>query len=158
VLHSDALFYSSSRLGSCDSFSKFVRLGLAYRIIRLISIRANFKIWPCDTSRIVKRKKEEVFVLEISRRLNSMKSSRAISRVGCLYWTDVSRTISVVIIIIIIIMDPDHDRNVGSVQTPDAADSPRRFRGKKELFEWGIENLSTHKWFTITYNIFTLIN
>jgi hypothetical protein len=51
-----------------------------------------------------------------------MKSSRAISRVRCVYWTDVSRTISV-----IIIGDRDGPRNVGSVQTPDTADSPRRF-------------------------------
>jgi len=36
--------------------------------------------------------------LPLSRRLNSMKSSRAISRVRSLYETDVSRTISVIII------------------------------------------------------------
>jgi len=35
---------------------------------------------------------------ELSRRLNSMKSSRAISRIRCLHWTDVSRTILVIII------------------------------------------------------------
>jgi hypothetical protein len=32
-------------------------------------------------------------ILELSWRVNSMKSSRAISPVRCLYWTDVSRTI-----------------------------------------------------------------
>jgi len=45
------------------------------------------------------------------------KSSRAISRVTCLYETDVSRTISV---------PDDGERNVGVTQTRDAADSPRR--------------------------------
>jgi len=41
---------------------------------------------------------EGLCVLELSRRLNSIKPSRAISRVSCLYRTDVSRTISVIII------------------------------------------------------------
>jgi hypothetical protein len=58
-------------------------------------------------------------------------SSRAISRVRCLYETDVLRAISV------LIPDGDDDdddddddrddpRNVDFIQTPDAADSPRR--------------------------------
>jgi hypothetical protein len=38
--------------------------------------------------------------LELSQRANSMKSSGAISRVSCLYETDVSRAISVIIVII----------------------------------------------------------
>jgi hypothetical protein len=44
-----------------------------------------------------------------------------------LYETDVSRTISVIviIIIIIIIIIVRDTRNVGSIQTPDAADIPR---------------------------------
>jgi hypothetical protein len=58
-------------------------------------------------------------------RLNSMKSSRAISRAMCLYETDVSRTISVIIIIII----RDDDRKVDFIQTSDVADSPRRLHG-----------------------------
>jgi hypothetical protein len=37
-------------------------------------------------------------VLELSRRLNSIKFSRAISHVRCLYETDVTRTILVIII------------------------------------------------------------
>jgi hypothetical protein len=37
-------------------------------------------------------------VLELSRLLVSMRSSRAVSRVMWLYWTDVSRTISVIIV------------------------------------------------------------
>jgi hypothetical protein len=49
--------------------------------------------------------------LKFSRRLNSMKS-RTLSRCRCLYETDVSRAISVLI---------------GIMQTPDTADSPRRF-------------------------------
>jgi len=56
-----------------------------------------------------------------------MKSSRAISRVSCLYWIDVSRTISVIIIIIIILDDDDDADDVGSIQTPDEVGSPRRF-------------------------------
>jgi len=39
-----------------------------------------------------------LYDLKLSRRLNSMKSSRVISPVRCLYETDVSRTISVLII------------------------------------------------------------
>jgi hypothetical protein len=48
-----------------------------------------------------------------------MKSSRAISCVRCLYETDVSRAISV---LITAIGDEDRDghRNVGFIQTPDA--------------------------------------
>jgi hypothetical protein len=42
--------------------------------------------------------------LEISRQLNSMKSSRAIRRFKCLYETDVSRTVSVIVVVIIIII------------------------------------------------------
>jgi hypothetical protein len=60
-----------------------------------------------------------------------MKSSWAISNIRCLYWTNVSRTISVIIIIIIIIirdmtMIMMMIKRVASVQTPDVADSPRR--------------------------------
>jgi hypothetical protein len=51
-----------------------------------------------------------LYVRELSRRLNSIKSFRAISRVRCLYETDVSRTISVIIIIIIIIRDQEKRR------------------------------------------------
>jgi len=40
-----------------------------------------------------------IYGLELSLRLNSMESSRSISRVTCLYGTNVSRTISVIIII-----------------------------------------------------------
>jgi hypothetical protein len=43
---------------------------------------------------------ESSFVLELSRQLNLMKSSEAISHVRCLYATDISRTISAIIIII----------------------------------------------------------
>jgi len=44
-------------------------------------------------------KQTVIYVLKLSRRLNSMTRSRAIIRVTCLYETDVSRTISVIIII-----------------------------------------------------------
>jgi len=55
--------------------------------------------------------------------VNSMKSSRTINHLRCLYGTDVSRTISVQIA-----DDDDRDgpRNVGFLQTSDVADSPRR--------------------------------
>jgi hypothetical protein len=63
--------------------------------------------------------------LKVSRRLNSMKSSRAISCVRCLY-------------------DEDRDdlRNVGFIQTHGAADSPRRLhritgRCKSGMNIWG---------------------
>jgi hypothetical protein len=39
-----------------------------------------------------------MYDLKLSRRLYSMKTSQAISRVRCLYETDVSRAISVLII------------------------------------------------------------
>jgi len=54
-----------------------------------------------------------------------MKSSGAVSHIRCLYEIDFS----------VIIPDDDDDddrdgpRNVGFIQTPDAADSPRRFHG-----------------------------
>jgi hypothetical protein len=41
-----------------------------------------------------------LYDLELLQHLNSMKSSQAISHVRCLYETDVSRTISVVIIVV----------------------------------------------------------
>jgi len=53
---------------------------------------------------------------------NSMKSSRAISRVRCLYETDVSMCR------IPHDVDRDGPRNVGFIQTPGTADSPRRLR------------------------------
>jgi len=63
-----------------------------------------------------------------------MKSSRAISRVRCLYETDISRTISVLIIREYQIHDDDDDdddqdghRNFGFIQTPYTADSPKSF-------------------------------
>jgi len=55
--------------------------------------------------------------------INSMKSSRAITCFRCLYETDVSRTISV---IIIIIRDLIIETSV-QYSLSDAADSPRRF-------------------------------
>jgi hypothetical protein len=51
-----------------------------------------------------------IYVLEFSLRLNSMKSFRAISRVRDLIPDDDNR---------------DGPRNVGSMQSPDMADSPR---------------------------------
>jgi len=72
-----------------------------------------------------------IYDLELSLRLNSTKSSRATSRDRCLYDTGVSRIFSVIIQI------PDDDgndlRNVGFIQTPDAADSPRRLRGMEAV-------------------------
>jgi hypothetical protein len=73
--------------------------------------------------------------------LLSINSSRDISCVSCLYAVDVSRIILVIIIRDLIcqlcqIPDDDDDddddddrdgsRNVGSIQTPNASDSPRR--------------------------------
>jgi hypothetical protein len=74
-----------------------------------------------------------------------MKPSRASSRVKCLYETDVSKTISVVVVVVVVVIviiiiiiirvliyrsddDPDSFRNVGFIQTPEAADSPTRIR------------------------------
>jgi hypothetical protein len=57
----------------------------------------------------------KVYDLELSRRLNSMKSSRGISGVRFLYETDVSRAISVLI--------------RGLIQTPDEAESTTRRHG-----------------------------
>jgi hypothetical protein len=61
--------------------------------------------------------------------VNSMKSSRTISRFRCLYETDVSRVISVLVIrdLISDYENRDDPRNVGSIQTSEAAGSPRRF-------------------------------
>jgi len=43
---------------------------------------------------------QETYVLQLSQQLNSMKSSWAISHIRSLYWTDVLRTISVIIIVV----------------------------------------------------------
>jgi hypothetical protein len=52
----------------------------------------------------------------------SLKSSRAISRVRCLYKTGVSMTYQIPYE-----GDRDGHRNIGFIRTPDAADSPRGF-------------------------------
>jgi hypothetical protein len=64
-----------------------------------------------------------MYNLKLSLQLNSMKSPRAISHVRCLYETDVSRAI------------PDDETrdgpwNIGFIQIPDAADSPRNLYGR----------------------------
>jgi hypothetical protein len=56
----------------------------------------------------------------------SIKSSRAISRVRCPYETDVSR---IILVTNLRDLTSDGPRNVGFIQTPDAADSPRRLHG-----------------------------
>jgi len=55
----------------------------------------------------------------------TVKSSQAISLIKCLYWTNVSRTILVIVTVVIRDQIPDDDdqdgpQKVSSIQTPDS--------------------------------------
>jgi hypothetical protein len=101
-----------------------------------------------------------IYVLKLLQQLNLMKSSQAISHIRCLYETDISRTISVIIIRDLISNPwwwwwwwwwrrwPSGPWDISFIQTPGTADSVRRLHQRKKLLtftylkRWREKNLT----------------